>query len=147
MPNQFLTFRLRTLFIFVAVVAVSMIILPPLLDWSMNPPSVPLSRVVTAYNVSNANRDSTKQITEDEIVDAIESQLPMLVEAERIKKTLRRIVHNRRVPPSTTIEQLPASSFIGSGNSGSTTNLNFVTGPESGFTSYTIQISVSPTEE
>ena len=88
----------------VAVVAILIVFLPPMLDWATNPYSIPLSRIVAEFNQSSAAPTALKNITERDVIDAINSQLPSIAEGERVKQVLRRIARKRRVPLSTAIE-------------------------------------------
>ena len=102
-----MTFRLRTMFAVAAIIAGMIVFLPPAIDWWENPPSVPLSTVVATFNDFEEQRFRPHNLTEDEVVASIESQLPGLVAAERVKQVLRRITKNQRVPPSTKIIYQP----------------------------------------
>ena len=121
-------FQIRTLLLGVALFAVTMTVLPPLYDWLTNPPSRPLSNAVETFNDLNTNNTHVA-LTETEVISSIKSQLPTLVEAERVKKILRRIVKTRRVPPSTTIRQTTAIDPSALNATNTTTTLNFLRGP------------------
>ncbi len=134
------TYRLSSMLLLMAVVAVLMVAIPRLYDWCTNPPSMSLSTVVVRFNQSESRRSRTKDVTEEEIIAAIESQLPTLVEGERVKQIFRRIVKDRRVPPSTTINVLAVAADSGSDHENWATNLTFKAGPESGYRPVSISI-------
>ena len=90
-----------------AIVAILMGSVPSILDWVNNPPSVSLSSVVKTFNESQEMRIRPESVTGDDIVASINAELPNLVEAERMKKVLRRIAKKRRVPLDTKIECIP----------------------------------------
>ncbi|MDB4766541.1 hypothetical protein OAG71_02505 [bacterium] len=100
-------FRLGTIFLVVAIVSLLIVYIPPFLDWLNNPPSVTLESVVREFNESQDTPSSLKSITESEVVAAINSDLPKLIEAERVKQVLRRIATKRRAPLSTKIDYVP----------------------------------------
>ena len=122
-------FRIRTLLLIVALFAVTIAALPPLYDWLTNPPSLPLSNVIETFNYSSPNNNTHVGLTEAEVISSIKSQLPTLVEAERVKKVLRRIVRKRRVPPSTTIRQTTTLDPSALNATNTTTTLNFLREP------------------
>ena len=124
-----------------------MVAVSPLYDWYTNPTSVPLSTVVVAFNESKAGRNTPQDVTEKEIGAAINSQLPTLVAAERVKRILRRIADKPRVPPSTTIDHFPVLPASPSGQKYWATNLDFMTGPKSGNRPYSIRIRESSYEK
>ena len=130
-----------------AIVALLMASIPPLYDWCTNPPSLPLSTVVVTFNQSEARRSTSKDVAEEEIIAAIKSQLPTLVEAERVRKILRRIVRDHRVPLSTTIDQIAVLPDSASAKKYWATNLAFKSGPESGNRPVSVRIQENPYEE
>ena len=121
-------FGLRAMFIAVTVAAVLVVTMPAFYDWLTNPPSVPLTMAVAAFNESNPERLGSQALTEKEIVEAIKTQLPTLVAAERVKQILRRIVKDQRVPPTTVIVRVHNSAESTSGTESSATHLNFMRG-------------------
>ena len=67
-------FSLRAMFIAVTVAAVLVVTIPAFYDWLTNPPSVPLTMAVAAFNESNPERLGSQALTEKEIVEAIKTQ-------------------------------------------------------------------------
>ena len=99
--------------------------------------SIPLDETVAAFN-SMANKHPVGKheppITEDEIVDAIESQLPNLDASDQIQAIYKRIARTRRLPRGTQLSTV--SSFVPSQGENYTVwwvNLVVMTGPQSGY--------------
>jgi hypothetical protein len=96
-PRRRFRFSLRTLFVAVTVVALILYGGSALLNWYF---SFPLADEVSRYNASTADTASgdKQPLTEDEVIAAIESQLPTLEAPERDKRIYRDIIRTRRLP-------------------------------------------------
>ena len=127
-----------------AIVAGLIAAFPPLYDWCINPTSVPLSTVVASFNKSKSLEDALQDITTEEIVTVIKSQLPTLVESERVKNILRRIASKQRVPASTAIEQVSVRRAA-TDQPYYSTNLHFMA--DGGYRQVRIRIREGPNEE
>lgn len=109
-------FRLRTLLVAVAVVAIALLVAFRLYDHFT---SVPLADAVAAFNAKSAADSVGKHeppLTEDEIVAAIEAQLPNLDATDEVKSVYARIARKRRLPKDASLSSVSAySSSYGDG--------------------------------
>lgn len=136
-PNKrgsWFRFRLRTLVLAVAFVAILMVAGRNFYDWYT---STPLAESVFAFN-ARAKLDPIEMheppITEDEIVLAIESQLPTLDASDYVKAVSSRIARTRRLPRGASLDSIPG--YMPSPGHRYTVwwiNLNIITGPKSGY--------------
>jgi hypothetical protein len=130
-----LRFQLRTPFILVAVVALLTV---AGIDIYERYHSIPLSETIDKVNASIQNHSNEvieKPLTEEEVIRAIESQLPTLDDAsEQVKSILRKIVSSRKMPERGTLTFFPIGSPPAD-DSGRIwcINLEFQTGPTSGY--------------
>jgi len=128
-----LQFGLRFLFFSIAAVALLIWGSRRLYDWYT---SIPLADAVASFN-SKAQADSVGRLepplTEDEVVTAIESQLPTLDASRQVKSIYREIVRTRRVPRRGSLEAMPG---FGSGPSQKVVwwiNLDLMTNKNTGY--------------
>jgi hypothetical protein len=96
-------------FLFLAIAAAAMLIwgTRKVYDWYF---SVPLSNAVASFN-ERAREDPVGKLepllTEDEVISAIESQLPTLKASRQVKEIYGRIARTRRLPARATIDAMP----------------------------------------
>lgn len=132
---NFVRYRLRTLIAAVTVVAIVLVAADPIYDWFT---SIPLSQAVDRFN---AQAESTTPgygapLTEDEIVEAIENQLPTLNASTPVRSALSRIARTRRFPNNAALDDFPIAVPSGTGTASIqrwAINLDVMTGPKSGF--------------
>ena len=131
-PGRSLQFGLRTLIVGIAVVALFIIIAGRLYEWRT---SIPLSQAVDAFNM--CTEESGPQygdpLSEDEVVTAIESQLPTLNANAQVTAILTRI----RIPNDASFEAFRVTEGPTATRSSNAKlwgiNLTIMTGPKSGY--------------
>jgi len=100
-------FGLRFLFLAIAVVALLIWGTRKFRDWYY---SIPLADAVASFN-ARAKEDSVGRLepplTEDEVIAAIQSQLPTLDASKQVKTIYREIARTRRIPRRGTLEAMP----------------------------------------
>src|SRR5687767_5474663 len=106
-----LRFNLRLLFLAIALIALLTWGAVTLREWYV---SIPLADAVASFN-ANAAHDPVGRLepplTEDEIVAAVNAQLPTLADADsQVKAIYRRIARTGRLPRSALLDPIPGFS-------------------------------------
>jgi len=128
-----LRFRLRTLIPTVAVVAFMIVSGRNLYDWYS---STPLADTVASFNAQTRHDSVGKHepaITEEEIVAAVDSQLPKLDATDQVKKIYARIARSRRLPRDAHWDSTTGYRSGGQRYTVWWINLNVMAGPKSGY--------------
>jgi hypothetical protein len=137
LPNKqssFFRFRLITLIVVIAALAVLFVAGMRAYEWYT---STPLSASVDAFNVlarTDAVGKHEPPLTEDEIVTAIETQLPTLKASHQVKAIFARIARTRRLPRGALLNSIPGYEPVaGKRYTVWWINLDVMTGPTSGY--------------
>lgn len=127
-------FGIRTLILIIAVAAVLIVAGRSLYHRYT---TIPLSQSVAAFNATASEHPVGRHeppLTEEEIVKAIEAQLPTLDASDKVKSIYSRIAKSRRLPLDADLDPIPGySPSSGERYTVWWINLNVMTGPNSGY--------------